>query len=434
MAFDREVTLADLAARVGAIEDGEVLVLQEGRAFQRHRTANMDVRSLDVLLGEAEMVEQVEAHVGHLLVGHLQRALQEVGAEGPLVEDELDVEGALERGVDGIDLLGGEALGLQRGRVDARSLVKVAVADGVGLDLGDLAFGIAERAQRFRNGAVDDLEVAAAGKLLELHQGEIRLDAGRVAIHDEADRAGRRDDGCLGVAVAMSFAELQRLVPGGLGMGNEILVRIVGMDQRDRVDRKTFIARGLAVSGAAMVADDAQHVLAVRLEHREGPEFGGHFGRGRIGDTGHDRGQRAGDGAGFVAVIGNARRHQQATDIGVAEAERAVFIGKLGDAARGELRHHHGDFENDGPETDGVLVVSNVDTLRRCVLEGHQVQRGKVAGRVVEEHIFRARIGGADRARGRAGVPVVHRRVEVQARVGRCPGGVGDGFPEVAGL
>ena len=109
--------------------------------------------------------------------------------------------------------------------IDRRRLVQVAVADGIGLDLGDLAFRIAERAQRVGHGAVDDLEVAAAGELLELDQGEVGLDAGRVAIHDEADRAGGRDDRDLGIAVAMLFAELERLVPGRFGVRDQILVR-----------------------------------------------------------------------------------------------------------------------------------------------------------------------------------------------------------------
>ncbi len=180
-----------------------------------------------------------------LLVGNLQRALQEVGAERPLVEDELDIEGALQSSVDGFHLFVREALSLQRRGVDGRRLVQVAVANGIGFDLGNLAFAVAECAQRFRNGAVDDLEIAAAGELLELHQRKVGLDAGGVAIHDEADRAGRRDDGCLGVAVAVLFAELQRLVPGSLSMGNEILIRIFGVDQRHRIDRQAFIARGL---------------------------------------------------------------------------------------------------------------------------------------------------------------------------------------------
>lgn len=97
--------LADLAAGVGAIEDRQVLGLQEQRAFQRHRAWAVDVRGFDVLLREADMLQEVEAHVGQLLVGDLQRGLQEVGAERPLVEDELDVEGGLGRGVDRFDLL-----------------------------------------------------------------------------------------------------------------------------------------------------------------------------------------------------------------------------------------------------------------------------------------------------------------------------------------
>ena len=125
----------------------------------------------------------------------------------------------LQRGVEGGDLLVGEALGLERAGVDARRLVEVAVADGIGLDLGDLAFGVAERAQRLRHGAVDDLEVAAAGELLELHQREVGLDAGGVAVHDQADRAGRRDHGRLRVAVAVLLAELDGAVPGGAWRG-----------------------------------------------------------------------------------------------------------------------------------------------------------------------------------------------------------------------
>ena len=81
-----------------------------------------------------------------------------------------------------------------------------------------------------------------------------------------------------------------------------------------------------------MVAHHAQHVLAVLLRSRgTAPSFGRHLGRGRVGDAGHDRGQRAADGAACVGVVGDAGRHQQAADIGVAEAERAVLVGQLGD-------------------------------------------------------------------------------------------------------
>ena len=126
--------------------------------------------------------------------------------------------------------------------------------------------------------------------------------------------------------------------------------------------------------------------------------------------------------------------HQQAADIGVAEAERAEFVGELGDLLGRELRHHHRDFEHDGPQPHRVLVALDVEVAGLLVAEGEQVQRRQIAGGVVEEHVFRARIAGADFARGRAGVPVVDRGVVLQARIGRGPGGVADLLPQLARL
>ena len=134
-----------------------------------------------------------------------------------------------------------------------------------------------------------------------------------------------------------------------------------------------------------------------------------------------------------VEVVGNARGHQQAADIGVAEAERAVLVGEPRDLLRRELRHHHRDFEHHGPQPHRVLVGRDVDRAVGVAI-GQKVDRGEVAGRVVEEHVLRARVRRADRAGGRRGVPVVHRGVEVQARIGRGPGGVADLFPEIARL
>ena len=110
------------------------------------------------------------------------------------------------------------------------------MADGIGLDLRDVDFAVAERAQRLGHGAVDDLPVAAAGELLEFHQREIRLDAGGVAIHHEADGAGRRHHGGLRVAVAMQFAEFQRLVPGGPGVLDDIGLLAGSVIERHRID------------------------------------------------------------------------------------------------------------------------------------------------------------------------------------------------------
>ena len=81
--------------------------------------------------------------------------------------------------------------------------------------------------------------------------------------------------------------------------------------------------------------------------------------------------------------------------------------------------------------------VKGKTVLRSCaflVAELQQVERGEIAGGVVEEHVFRARIGGADRAGRRAGVPVVHRGIVMQARIRRLPRSRTDLFPQIACL
>src|SRR5262245_22277387 len=80
-----------------------------------------------------------------------------------------------------------------------------------------------------------------------------------------------------------------------------------------------------------------------------------------------------------------------------------------------------------------MLVALDIEAAI-SLAEGHQVERGEIAGRVVEEHVFRAGIRGPDLARRGAGVPVVDRRVELDAGIGAGPGGVADIFPEVARL
>ena len=138
-------------------------------------------------------------------------------AQGVAVEGEADVEGGGQRPLEGLEGRRREALGPQRGVIDAGRALQGAMADGVADDLLDLRLAVAQGLERQRHHAVDDLEIAAAGELLELDQREVGLDAGGVAIHHQADGAGRRDHRGLGVAIAMLLAEGQRQVPGALG-------------------------------------------------------------------------------------------------------------------------------------------------------------------------------------------------------------------------
>ena len=187
------------------------------RAFHRHRAADVDVGGLDLALGEADRRRAGRSSARQSLPAPMPSVSRmKSSPKVHLLKANL-MSNAVGSAVFHLgDRFVGEAFGLQGRDVDAGRVGERAVADGIGLDLRDLAFAIAERAQRLGHRAVDDLPVAAAGELLEFHQREIGLDAGGVAIHHKADGAGRRHHRGLRVAVAVGFAELERLVPGGL--------------------------------------------------------------------------------------------------------------------------------------------------------------------------------------------------------------------------
>ena len=279
---------------------------------------------------------------------------------------------------------------------------------------------------------VDDLEIAAAGQFLELDEGEIGLDAGGVAVHDQPDGAGRRDHRNLGVAVAVLLAQFQRPVPYVAGGPGQFAVRAIGRFQRHRVDRQVFVTGLGAHGGAAVVANDLEHGLAVVLVMGKGAHFGGHFRRRGIGLAAHQRRDGAAKGPPSFRIIGNASRHQIAADVGEAQAQGAVFVAQFGDPVGRELGHHHRYLKGHGPQSDGVLESVYVEAFV-FVGERHQVQGRQIACRVVQEHVFRTRVRRIDAAAFGARVPIVDGGVELQARIGRSPGGATDLFPKVPG-
>src|ERR1700733_7701909 len=66
--------------------------------------------------------------------------------------------------------------------------------------------------------------------------------------------------------------------------------------------------------------------------------------------------------------------------------------------------------------------------------ELEQVEAGQVAGRVVEEHVLGARIGGIDAARVLGRVPLVDGGVVLHARIAALPGSLSNFPHEVASL
>src|SRR5690606_18913513 len=88
---------------------------------------------------------------------------------------------------------------------------------------------------------------------------------------------------------------------------------------------------------------------------------------------------------------------------------------------------------DDGPQPAGMFVGGDVEAAIGIAV-GQQVHRGEVAGGVVEEHVFRARVARDDRAGFRRGVPLIDGGVVVHAGIGRGPRGIADRLPQVAGL
>ena len=92
---------------------------------------------------------------------------------------------------------------------------------------------VAEIDERGSHRLVDDLEHAAAGEQLVFDQRDVGLDAGGIAIHEEPDGAGGREDGDLGIAVAVLSAERERAVPAADGLLLEEGETLAGLDACD---------------------------------------------------------------------------------------------------------------------------------------------------------------------------------------------------------
>src|SRR5690242_12061629 len=84
-------------------------------------------------------------------------------------------------------------------------------------DVFDLPRRVAEPPQSRRNRFVDDFEVAATCQFLELHQSEVRLDAGGITVHYQGYSTGRGDASDLRVAIAVLLAQLPHAIAFALG-------------------------------------------------------------------------------------------------------------------------------------------------------------------------------------------------------------------------
>src|SRR5262245_18338216 len=119
MALDRQEGLALAPTRRGAVEHRQVLGIEPGRALERHRSGRIYVGGLDLARAESYRGEEVEIGLVDPLRREAESAGEEVLAERPAIEHELDVEGRGDRLFDRRDLFGGKPFGGERLVVDA---------------------------------------------------------------------------------------------------------------------------------------------------------------------------------------------------------------------------------------------------------------------------------------------------------------------------
>ena len=217
----RASSLVEFAVLVPAAERGcdfLAAVAIDGDRFQA-QLPGLDVGVGDVfdarVLGEIDGLGDGSGDEGlsgrhHLQVAHVVDGARALGGlEGAIEDGEmlvLDVRRAFD-GAGGVDV----------------------ADDGVGL-----LVRVAEFEQSAGHGVIDDLDHAAADQFLVLNERQVGLDAGGVAVHEEADGAGGGEDRDLAVAVAVLFAVGEGFVPALLAGfvergGDVVLVDVVDL-------------------------------------------------------------------------------------------------------------------------------------------------------------------------------------------------------------
>ena len=123
------------------------------------------------------------------------------------------------------------------------------------------------------DGPVDQLEVAAAGQLLELHQGEVGLHPGGVAVHEQADGAGGRDAPRPGRCGSRTLRPAPGPGPSSSGARARIDLGTPVPRGRAAMDRPSYPPPGRRRPPGGGCGPPAACV-AVAREAREGAQFG----------------------------------------------------------------------------------------------------------------------------------------------------------------
>ena len=270
---------------------------------------------------------------------------------------------------------------------------------------------------------VNDFQHAAAREQFVFHQRDIRFDAGRVAIHQETDRAGRRQHSDLRVAITVTLSKLRRAVPDFRSFFFQIreFLRIRDFAHRVPMQFNHFQHRCDVVLGDRF-RDTAGACVAVTGKRPDRPRQSGAL---LVRFTGHDGSNRAAERPAFDTIVAETVTHDERSEVGVAKSERAEDMRVLRDLLDRITGVIDDDLLRGDENADRRFETLDIEVAIRR-LEFHQIQRSEIARGVVEEEIFRAWIGGILPARAFAGVPFVDRGVELHSRIAADVGAFGD--------
>ena len=118
----------------------------------------------------------------------------------------------------------------------------------------------------------------------------------------------------------------------------------------------------------------------------------------------------------LVAVVGEALRHQIRPQIRVSQSQRPEVMTDLLDLFGGIAGVVDDDLLSQDQDRYGMAERLGVELSVR-LQELHQVQRGQIAGRVVEEDVLGAGVASVDGAGVGTGVPLIESGLELQAGI-----------------
>ncbi len=284
----------------------------------------------------------------------------------------------------------------------------------------DLVRRVSEGREAVGDGPVDHPHDAAADEVLGLDEGELRLEAERVAAHQEPDRPRGGDHRDLGVAVAPQLAGLHRVVPA-VDRGREDGRQARVVDRRPAPPHgRAWTSRAASGRGSSRSPAKGPIRFAISLDMW-------YPSAERIAET--RRGQRP---AG-VRVVGEAVVHEERTQVRVARGRAAGSRGSSGRSGRwGSSTHRRG-----SPSRGSSCGPTGGTVRRRTAPFG---SRNFI--RLIDERLHavssrnRYSLHGFD-ALIRPEFGLVCQSfvmvVELHAGVAAPPGGVGELPPELAG-